>query len=144
MHTAPPDGGILLNFKDLCLFIMDDTEDKALKNQLRSSYRCLRAARPYIPPHDSRLWHAHDDLYFGDSRNSVGIQIVDLCNYFMWRHLLQKEGGEEFYDMLAEQAICAKPEPEWSLYHDLFVAHDGSKDDTNAKGKTTRTTNSTG
>lgn len=119
-------GTIQLDFKDLCLFVVDDTTDNALKKQLRSSYRALRVAHPYIPPHKHRLWHAHDDLYFGDSRESIGIQMADVCNYFMWRHLVQKEGGEEFYDAFVGQAIAAKPEPEWSMYRGLFVAHDGS------------------
>jgi hypothetical protein len=131
MHEHHP-GTIRLAFKDLFLFIVDDTEDKPLKNQLRSSYRSLRASRPYILKNDvfkneNRLWHAHDDMYFGDSRDSVGLQIVDLCNYFMWRHLLQKEADEEFYEMLAAQAISAKPEPEWSTYRDLFVTHDSNQ-----------------
>jgi hypothetical protein len=122
-HSHPPNA-IRIDLTDLCLFIMDDTKEKSLKELLRKSYRELRAARPYIPPNDNRLWHAHDDMYFGDSRDSVGIQMADLCNYFMWRHLLKKEGGEEFYDMFSGEARCAKPEPEWSTYRELFWTHD--------------------
>jgi hypothetical protein len=145
-HKQHPDfpKSILLDYTDLCLFILDDTTDTLLKKQLRSSYRQLRAAHPYIPlsMKDNRLWHAHDDMYFGDSHDSVGIQMVDLCNYFMWRHLLKKDGGEEFYEMFAGQAICAKPEPEWSTYRKLFVTHDSNAPkpvveltNANAKGK---------
>jgi hypothetical protein len=64
-------------------------------------------------------------MYFGDSRDSVGIQMADLCNYFMWRHLLKKKGGEKFYQLFSSQAQCAKPEPEWSTYRQLFWTHDG-------------------
>lgn len=117
-------GGISINHKDLCLFIVDDTEDKPLKQQLRRSYRDLRISRPYIPPHANRMWHAHDDLYFGDSRDSVGIQMADLCNYFMWRNLLKKPGGEEFYEMFASKSHCAKPKPEWDDNRALFWSHD--------------------
>jgi hypothetical protein len=123
LHPSHP-GTINLDVKNLCLFIIDDTKDAQLKNQLRSSYRSLRAAHPYIPHHKQRLWHAHDDLFFSNSRDSVGVQIADLCNYFMWRNLLKKEGGEEFYEMFAKQAICAKPEPEWSTYRNLFRTHE--------------------
>jgi hypothetical protein len=126
MHPHDP-GCIKLDLNDLYLFIMDDTEDKLLKDQLRSSYRSIRAARPYITPEKNRLWHAHDDMYFGDSRASVGIQMVDLCNYFMWRHLVGKEDEEGFYEMFSEQAVCAKPEPEWAMYGELFRSHDGNK-----------------
>lgn len=123
-HTHHP-GIIRVDPKDLCLFIADDTADRPLKEQLRRSYRSLRCAHPYVAPSDNRLWHAHDDLYFGDSRDSVGIQLADLCSYFMWRRLLKKEFPKEFYDMFAPNAICAKPEPEWSTYSELFWAHDG-------------------
>ena len=122
-HSHPP-GSVRVDHNDLCLYILDETKDKPLKEQLRKSYRDLRAAHPYVPPHENRLWHAHDDMYFSDSRDSAGIQMADLCNYFMWRHLLKKEGGEEFYAMFASHAQCAKPEPEWTTYRDLFWTHD--------------------
>jgi hypothetical protein len=122
-HSNFP-GHISVDFKDMCLFLMDDTDDKALKQQLRRSYRNLRVSRPYIPPHENRLWHAHDDLYFGDSRDSVGIQMADTCNYFMWRQLLKKDDGEGFYRLFANNAQCAKPKPEWDKLRDLFWTHD--------------------
>jgi hypothetical protein len=124
MHSCRP-GELRIEYRNMCLFIFDDTEDKPLKNQLRNSYRSLRNPRPFNPPHNNRLWHAHDDMYFGDSRDSVGIQMVDLCNFFMWRHLMKKPTiGEDFYYMFKNQAICAKPNPEWSIYKDLFVEDD--------------------
>ncbi|HXR18027.1 MAG TPA: DUF3800 domain-containing protein [Terriglobales bacterium] len=143
---ARRDGAIIVDFKDMCLFIADDTKDGQLKNQLRASYRSLRKARPLIPPIDNRLWHAHDDLYFGDSRDSIGIQMADLCNYFMWLHLTGKEDEQGFYKMFSGQAICAKPEPEWTTYHDWFRTHDGeeskpmvdSQHDANAKSQAAR------
>jgi Protein of unknown function (DUF3800) len=78
-HPKHPES-IILDYRDFFLCVMDDTSNKELKNQLRTSYRCLRAKHPFIPVTNNRLWHAHDDLYFGDSRESVGLQMVDLCN----------------------------------------------------------------
>jgi hypothetical protein len=123
-HSHPASNTVKLDWKDMCLFIMDDTSDKPLKDQLRKSYRELRNARPFIPPHENRLWHAHDDMYFGDSRDSIGIQLADLCNYFMWRHLLKKDGGEEFFGVFSDRAQCAKPQPEWDTYRNLFWEHE--------------------
>lgn len=122
-HYHAP-GTVSLDFRDMCLFIVDDTEHKPTKEQLKRSYRDLRASRPYIPPHESRLWHAHDDLYFGDSRDSVGIQMADICNYFMWRHLLKKSDDEGFVKLFIDQAVCAKPKPEWDTYRDLLWTHE--------------------
>lgn len=116
---------LLLDFEDLFLVIMDDTNDKELKHQLLSSYRSLRVAHPYVPPHNTRIWFGHDSMYFGNSVDSVGIQMVDLCNHFMRRHLLNKPGDEDFYSLFSEQAIAARPEPDWSRFGHLFRTHDG-------------------
>jgi hypothetical protein len=121
-HPSHPDA-ISLNLKDFFLCVMDDTADSALKNQLRTSYRTLRAKRPYTPPKNHRLWHAHDDLYFGDSKESVGLQIADLCNYFMLRHLCGPDDEEGFYRMFGDQAICAKAEPEFTTLKSLAKIH---------------------
>jgi hypothetical protein len=126
-----------INWKDMCLYIADDNQTNAeLKKKLRKTYRILRVKRPFIPPHNNRLWHAHDEMYFGDSKDSTGIQIVDLCNYFMWMHLEGKEEPQGFYDIFAEQVICARPEPEWSTFRNLFRIHMAESDDgANTKGK---------
>jgi hypothetical protein len=86
---------------------------------------------PYGPLADNRLWHAHDDLYFGDSKESVGLQMADLCNYFVWRHLCGKEDDQGFYKMFAEQIICAKAEPEWAAIKDMARCADTGKETKN-------------
>lgn len=120
--------GYKVDYADQYLLIADDTNDQELKKRLRHSYRLLRAARPYVLKSPNRLWHAHDAMYFGDSRDSVGIQLADLCTYFMQRRLLKrdpnvKDKSDEFYEMFSAQAICAKPEPEWSQYGELLFSH---------------------
>ena len=120
---------IKVAYEEQYLLIADDTDDKELKKRLRNSYRLLRAAQPYMPNTRNRLWHAHDAIYFGDSRESVGIQLADLCAYFTQRHLLKRDSdhrdkGDEFYDMFSSQVVCAKPEPEWTEHRELFLTHD--------------------
>ncbi len=122
-HPQRP-GAIQIDYNDQYLFILDDTTNADVKKQLRASYRLLRAPRPYTSPKDNRLWHAHDEMYFGDSRDSIGIQMADVCNYFMLQHLLKREGSKEFYEMFAQQAVCAMPEPEWATFSGVLVAHD--------------------
>jgi hypothetical protein len=130
-HSQDCAGRIRIDYRDQYLFVIDETNDQALKKRLRNSYRLLRAARPYIGIVQNRLWHCHDAMYFGDSRDSVGIQLADLCTYFTQRRLLKrdvsaKDEADEFFEMFAPYAICAKPEPEWSEYRDLLLAHDSS------------------
>ena len=122
-------GIVEVDYKDQYLLIVDDAKDQELKKQVRAAYRLLRAKRPYTGKVANRLWHSHDEMYFGNSRECIGIQMADLCTYFMQRHLLkrdrtQRDDGDEFFDMFAAQAICAKPRPEWSEYCHLLLCHD--------------------
>jgi hypothetical protein len=113
----------LLDLKDTCLYILDDCNDRQLKDQFRKTYRTLRAKHPFVPPHKNRLWHAHDDMFFADSKDCLGIQMVDLCNYLVRRHLAGEPEPQNFYRMFSEQVICSKSEPEWSSYGSFFRQH---------------------
>ena len=124
-----PAGIVRVDYSDQYLLIVDETKDQELKKRLRNSYRLLRAVRPYIVNSQNRLWHSHDAMHFGDSRDSVGIQLADLCTYFMQRQLLKsdtsvKDEGDEFFNMFSGQVVCAKPEPEWTHHRELFLTHE--------------------
>ena len=113
----------MLDWKDTCLYILDDCDDRPLKDQFRQTYRTLRAKHPFVPPNQNRLWHAHDVMFFADSKDCLGIQMVDLCNYFVRKHLAGDSDPHNFYGMFSEQVTCAQPEPEWSSYGSLFRQH---------------------
>jgi Protein of unknown function (DUF3800) len=105
----------------LCLLIMDETKDAALKHQLKVSFKSVRG-RPSPPNWIPRqLWHFHDDMYFGDSRDSIGIQIADLCNCFVARRLKIRGNSDKFYNIFSERVICSKAEPEWSQFRGSFL-----------------------
>lgn len=128
-HAQDHPGTVKVDYSDQYLIVVDETNDQSLKKRLRNSYRLLRAARPYIGNVENRLWHCHDAMYFGDSRDSLGIQLADLCTYFMQRRLMKrdataKDESDEFYEMFSSQAMSAKQEPEWSQYRDLLLSHD--------------------
>ncbi len=146
-----PDQGVALDYKDNYLLIVDSTTDQELKKQLQASYKLLRGKHPYSTPqpHDNRLWHSHDEMYFGDSVSCLGIQPADLCTHFMQRHLLkrdktQKDKADEFFNLIRPHAICAKPEPEWSQHGEFLPSHDDkqqerlaqSNGDAKSKGQT--------
>ena len=125
------DQGVALDYADNYLLIADNTTDQELKKQLQTSYKILRSSHPYSTPkpHDNRLWHSHDEMYFGDSVSCLGIQLADLCTYFMQRHLAKRDKthrdkADEFFNLIRPHAICAKPEPEWSQYREFLVSHD--------------------
>jgi hypothetical protein len=108
-HTTDP----------LCLYVFDDTADGALKKTLRASFRALRGKQLGL---SSRLTLAHDDMYFGASADSIGIQLADLCCFFMMRHV-RDNVEDEFLDLFVHMARSAQPSPEWSQYRDLFRVH---------------------
>ena len=137
-HSRPdarPDTKVL-DWQDNYLCILDDCENNNLKNEYRRTYRTLRRKHPFDGTPSNRLWHAHDDMFFADSTDSLGLQIADLCNYFVRIHLegiaekdgvLQLEGMEKknaFYELISPQVICAKPSPEWQEYSHLFRNHE--------------------
>lgn len=105
----------------LGLFIMDETDDKPLKGALIKSFQIMRSnlRPPYL---HAELWHIHDDMYFGDSRYSMGLQLADLCAYFIGRRL-RFRGDEVFFSHIASQLICSKVEPDWSQLKDVFLDH---------------------
>lgn len=117
------DGTKVIDWNDTFLCILDDCNDKVLKADYKRTYRSLRTKHPFVPKTKNRLWHAHDDMFFADSTDCLGVQIADLCNYFVRLHLEGVDEPQNFYQMISEQVICSKPEPEWSQYGHLFRAH---------------------
>ena len=53
-----------------------------------------------------------DDLYFGDSKYCLGIQLADLCVYFINRHLQGQHDSERFYRIIRDQIAEIKSWPE--------------------------------
>jgi len=98
---------------DIALFIADDYENKVIKTALQRSFRSLRKRiRPAdIPGEKSKLLFVHDDMYFGDSKYSVGIQLADLCSYFIGRHLNGDIETEGFYKLIEPHIVYSRLEP---------------------------------
>ncbi len=94
----------------LGLLIADDC-DKDTKSTLQKSFRTLR---PRVQPlrMGGKLSSLHDDMYFGDSRFSIGIQLADLCSYFIARHLDGDVAIEGFYKMIEPHIVYSKCVPD--------------------------------
>lgn len=70
-----------------CLLIIDDYGEKKVKDGIRLAFRQLR---PRFRPTEYScgvLEHFHDVIAFCDSRDSVGVQVADMCSYFIGHHL---------------------------------------------------------
>jgi hypothetical protein len=108
LRVTTRDPKIRPNYNDLCLLILDDTGDNALKNRLKKTYRAMRKRVTEQFGDRGKLLHFHDSLYFGDSTDSIGIQLADLCAYFIGVHKSRSHDdkgeevsrkSEEFYRM---------------------------------------------
>ena len=98
--------------RELCLFIADDSEDKRVRADLRRAFRQLRPALrpPYLKDPQG---HIHDDMYFGDSRDSIGIQLADLCSFFIFKHQVSDNNAdsEGFYKLLEPHIFYGEIQP---------------------------------
>jgi len=78
MAENDPDG--------LCIVVFDDTKDQEHKEGLRSAFRRHRIQ---INPKEwdlPKFMNIHDEMYFGDSLASAGIQAADMIAYVVHRH----------------------------------------------------------
>jgi hypothetical protein len=100
------------------LTIADDSTDKDIKNSMRSafySYRERVKPEKWFTP----VPFLHDDMYFGDSRYSIGIQLADLCGYIISRHLENDSDPDiqRFYGIIERHVMYSRMEPEGKIIH---------------------------
>jgi hypothetical protein len=96
----------------MALLILDDPENnKELKRKLRISFRRQRKKIWEQDAHDHH-WHFHDDMYFGSSAESIGLQLADLCGYFIAKHLRNDIETEGFYSIIKDHIVYEKIGPE--------------------------------
>ena len=83
--------------EELVLIVVDECDGK-IKTGIQRSFRQLRGDRKTRT--DAEITPFHDDMYFGDSRYSIGIQLADLCSYFICRHLQGDGAVDGFYNWI--------------------------------------------
>jgi len=96
----------------LAILIVDDSTDRDIKKALRKSFRKIRQPlrAPVFPI--GQAWHLHDDMYFSDSKESIGIQSADLCGFFINKHLKGTDlAAEGFYKIIEDRIVCSRMEP---------------------------------
>jgi hypothetical protein len=96
-----------VRFDDRALFIVDESNEN--KILLQKTFRQMR--RSFWQQDESELEHLFDDMYFGDSKFSVGIQLADVCAYFIGKHVSGDMGAEEFYAQIEPHIAYFEIEP---------------------------------
>jgi hypothetical protein len=106
------------------LVVADDTSDKELKRTLSASFRALRPMAYAKNAEEQRLVVCHDDMYFGDSKYSIGIQLADVCAHTMLRYFRDGNAADEFFQLIEPHTVCARPMPMWAQCRAFTKAHD--------------------
>jgi len=104
---------------DFGILILDDTNNPGQKKTLQATFRANRTRNKLLSSsykegikEDRGKWaHIHDDMYFGDSSYSVGLQMADICALIILRHLQGKEDTELLYKKIEKQIYSGKVEP---------------------------------
>jgi hypothetical protein len=96
--------------EDLGLLICDDG-DKSVKSAMQKAFHLFRKRDIGSPPVRGILEHLHDDMYFGDSKYSRGIQLADICTFLIGRHLAGYSDTEDLYQQLSANIVKYSCEP---------------------------------
>jgi uncharacterized protein DUF3800 len=104
---------------DFGILISDDTSNNKQKESMQAAFRAYRARiktnlRSYpqeFKAERGKGAHLHDDMYFGNSSYSVGLQLADFCAFIILRHLQGKEDTEFLYKKIEKYIYSMKVEP---------------------------------
>lgn len=95
----------------LGLLVADNYDSKPLRDAFQSSFHMFRNRTMSSPIVRGMLQHLHDDMYFGDSKFSKGIQLADICMLLIGRHLLDWPDTEDLYQELNKSIVKRSTEP---------------------------------
>lgn len=97
---------------DLGLLILDETRDQEAKSAIRKVFRDCRRLVRSMALERGQLQHIHDDIYFGDSASSCGIQAADICAFLINRHLSGRLDTEHLYKRIEPLIASSRIVPE--------------------------------
>jgi hypothetical protein len=109
--------------EELVVLIVDDCDAK-VKSILT---RTFRAIRPSSLTSGYNVHCLHDDLYFGDSRFSIGIQLADLCSYFIGKHLEGDVESEGFFQMIEPNIRYWQSFPSQETFNSMKIVQPASQ-----------------
>ena len=89
----------------LGLLISDDYENKKIKEAMQNSFNLFRNRAISSPMVRGILEHLHDDMYFGASKYSKGIQLADICTLLIGRHLVGYADTDDLYQQLSPSIV---------------------------------------
>ena len=96
---------------DLHRLLISDDGDPKVKHAMQNTFHVLRKTVMSSPPVYGELPHLHDDMYFGASKFSKGIQLADLCALLISRHLAEYSDTEDLFQKLSKSVVASMVKP---------------------------------
>jgi hypothetical protein len=101
-------------FSDFGILICDEMKPN-IKKDMQQAYRAFRRGNKREPTVGRAIGemfeYLHDDLYFGDSAYSVGLQLADMCAFLIRRRLNGDQDTDYLYKKIEPKITFAKTEP---------------------------------
>ena len=99
---------------DLGILICDEMKQN-VKKDMQQAYRAFRKNNKRghsVGRAMSGIFeYLHDDLYFGDSAYSVGLQLADMCSFLVRHHLSTNQETEYLYKRIEPKIYFSRMEP---------------------------------
>jgi hypothetical protein len=67
---------------------------------MKASLRQYQQTAISIDEPTTQFKHILDTVYFGNSHESIGLQLADACNFFIKRHHMGDTSAERFFQMI--------------------------------------------
>jgi hypothetical protein len=99
------------NARDGLGLLISDDADQKIKHAVLNAFHLFRNRVISSPPTRGILQHLHDDMYFGNSKFSKGIQLADICTLLISRHLAGYSDTEDLYRDLSRMLVKSSVEP---------------------------------
>jgi hypothetical protein len=97
------------------LCIADETKARAvLKNDLRHFRDGIEFTAEEGERRTLQLDHLIDTIYFGNSHESIMLQLADCCAFFIKRTAMGRPDAEPFFRIIRTQSTPSDPRPMWS------------------------------
>ncbi|MGA2436089.1 MAG: DUF3800 domain-containing protein [Bryobacteraceae bacterium] len=92
--------------------LISDNSDKGVRRAVENAFHLFRNRVRSSPAQRGELEHLHDDMYFGDSKYSIGIQLADICMLLIGRHLVGCSDTEDLYQSISKNIFKGDVLPE--------------------------------
>jgi hypothetical protein len=94
--------------EEVGICIADQSDRWKWMKDLPRHYR-RHLPKDYVHADQLLITNIVDSVYFGDSHDSIGVQLADACSFFVKRHLMKRENSEKFFHIFKKRVLIDGP-----------------------------------